>query len=92
MTVQHYTSKENFMIPREIFPSAPRTGAESLTVAEEPCAEDFLGFGVAITGSSCYLLNQMEPGERRKLLEEIYSSRLMEQLMLWKIRMKFQTS
>ena len=73
MTVQHYTSKDNFMIPREIFPAPKRTGAETLTVAETPTAEDFMGFGVALTGSSCYLLNKMDPAQRRALLEEIYS-------------------
>lgn len=73
MTVQYYTSKENFMVPREIFRSPKRNGAETVTVADAPTAQDFLGFGVALTGASCYLLNQMEPAERRALLEEIYS-------------------
>jgi len=73
MTVQYYTSKENFMVPREIFRSPKRIGAETVTVADAPSAQGFLGFGVALTGSSCYLLNQMEPAERRALLEEIYS-------------------
>ena len=29
MTVQYYTSKENYMVPRAVFPAAPRLGAEA---------------------------------------------------------------
>ena len=72
MTMQYYTSKEQYLVPREIFPTAPRTGAESLTVAETVSAEDFLGFGVALTGSSCYLLSKMEPAQRKALLQDIF--------------------
>jgi len=73
MTVQYYTGKEKCMIPREVFPSAKRKGAETITVAQKPTTQGFLGFGAALTGSSCYLLSKMEPQERRKLLEELYS-------------------
>ena len=73
MTMQYYTSKENILVSREIFRSPKRTGAQTLTVAESPGAKDFLGFGVALTGSSCYLLNQMETTARKALLEDIFS-------------------
>jgi len=43
--------------------TAERTGA---------CHEGFEGFGVAITGSSCWNLMQMEAGERHAFLESIY--------------------
>lgn len=72
MTMQYYTSKEQYLVPREIFSTAPRIGAESLTVAETVSAEDFLGFGVALTGSSCYLLSKMEPAQRKALLQDIF--------------------
>jgi hypothetical protein len=34
---------------------------------------DFLGFGVAITGSSCYNLSLMEKADRNALLKNLYS-------------------
>ena len=33
----------------------------------------FIGFGVAITGSSCYNLSLMEPADRNKLLRKLYT-------------------
>ena len=45
---------------REIYPSEPVGADEVLVSAENPTVENFLGFGVAITGASCYLLNKME--------------------------------
>ena len=33
----------------------------------------FIGFGVAITGSSCYNLSLMEPADRHKLLRRLYT-------------------
>ncbi len=58
----------------DFFPSVPLSGAKTLTAAPE-VSNDFLGFGVAITGSSCYLLAQMEPAARRALLESIYGKK-----------------
>lgn len=72
MTVQYYTSKENYMVPRAVFPAAPRLGAEALTVGDAPCTKNFMGFGVALTGSSCYLLSRMEPTQRKALLQDIF--------------------
>ena len=73
MTMQYYTANENYFVPRQVFPSPKRIGAETLTVTQTPCASAFLGFGVALTGSSCYLLNQMDPQSRTVLLEDIFS-------------------
>ena len=60
---------------RPVFPAAYMPAASTLTANEAPVSEDFLGFGVAITGSSCYNLAQMEPTERRALLESIYTEK-----------------
>ena len=51
----------------------PLSGITTIKAAEAPAHTAFLGFGVAITGSSCYNLSQMEPGERRKVLQHLYS-------------------
>ena len=72
-----YMDKENYYkggeyIKKPIFPSVFMRGAQILTPAAEPAATDFLGFGVAITGSSCYNLALMQPDERRALLEYVY--------------------
>jgi glucosylceramidase len=34
--------------------------------------QSVLGFGAAFTGSSCYLMNRMDAGSRRRLLEELF--------------------
>ena len=66
------TDKNHYMTELEIFPSVKVSGANTLNIA--PSAnENFKGFGVAITGSSCYNLSIMEKGERRELLKKIYS-------------------
>ena len=66
-----YTTKDHTLEKREIFPSPPVPAAHRLSVSNEG-THRFLGFGVAITPSSCYELNQMEEGMRRQLLSEIY--------------------
>lgn len=71
--MQYYTSKDRFFAPRPIFQSPKRDGAETLTVSQTPCNTDFLGFGVALTGASCYLLNEMDPDARKVLLEDVFS-------------------
>lgn len=68
---QIFTDKEHCQQAREVFPSLQMPGAEVLRFSDTP-NRGFMGFGVAITGSSCYLLAQMEPTERRALLEQIY--------------------
>ncbi|MBE6703069.1 MAG: hypothetical protein E7585_06635, partial [Ruminococcaceae bacterium] len=72
-----YLAKEGYypggeFVKKPIFPSVPMHGAHTLTPAAEPVARDFLGFGVAITGSSCYNLSLMEKEERAALLQKIY--------------------
>lgn len=73
MATQYFTSKDQFFVPRAIYQTPTRTGVETVTVAQESCNDGFLGFGVALTGSSCYLLNEMEQAERTTLLREVFS-------------------
>lgn len=69
---QIHTDKTLSMLRQEVFPAEPIPYA--LQLEDAPTAHSgFLGFGVAITAASCYNLAQMEPAERRALLEEVYS-------------------
>ena len=48
------------------------SGIYTLRLTGEKRKEEIMGFGVALTGSSCYHLNSMEPEKRRAFLKEIY--------------------
>jgi len=72
MAIQYFTNEYGQFQQREIFPAGPIPGAVTAVPSEKPSTTGFYGFGVAITASSCYLLNKMEPGERTALLQEIY--------------------
>lgn len=74
MKVTQFTT-DNYGEMRTIFvnpTSSNLTGARTLTIDKEPITNDFLGFGVALTGSSCYNLSQMTKKERGEILEYIY--------------------
>ncbi len=71
--IQYFSDKDHEMTRQEVFESQFMSGAVTLEVSETPVNYGFLGFGVAITGASCYELFQMEPQQRRKILEDIYS-------------------
>lgn len=59
---------------REVFTTKEMpTGSLRLQVFDEVTHGDFQGFGVAITGSSCYLLNKMQLEKRKALFDEVYS-------------------
>lgn len=66
-----FTDKDHTLARREIFPALAVPKAERLQVSESG-AKGFLGFGVAITPSSCYLLSKMEPSERKALLAHLF--------------------
>ena len=69
-------STDNFGVcrEREIFTTQEMPiGSLRFQVFDEITHSDFQGFGVAITGSSCYLLNKMSPEKRKALLNEVYS-------------------
>lgn len=67
-----FTDQNHSLFEREVFPSQYVPGAETLQVSDQCCSE-FMGFGVAITPSSCYELNLMDPLQRKELLRQIYS-------------------
>ena len=69
---QFLTDKNHLMAEMEIFPSIKVSRANMLNIAYK-ANENFKGFGVAITGSSCYNLNKMIPNERKEFLNKIYS-------------------
>lgn len=46
-------------------------GAITLKTGDE-ANRNFLGFGVALTGSSCYLLSKMDKEKRKELIESVY--------------------
>ena len=73
MNVTKYTTNDfGFLRPEPVFSAGSECGAAQEIVAEKTPFNVCKGFGVALTGASCYMLAQMEKGERRKLLESIY--------------------
>lgn len=70
--VQYITNAGAECMPVPVFPSVPLSGAVSLIRSETLGESPFLGFGVAITGSSCYNLAQMPAAEREAFLKSIY--------------------
>lgn len=72
MMQQIFTDATHLQGLREVFDAPAVPGAITLT-PEGNALRDFRGFGVALTGSSCYCLSQMDPTERRTLLERIYT-------------------
>lgn len=72
---QFTTASGFFMRKTEVFPSdIESVGALKVNVNDTPITESFRGFGVALTGSSCYNLAQMEPESRKGFLTDIYTS------------------
>ena len=58
---------------RDVFTTTENTtGSLTVNIFNEAVQNDFQGFGVALTGSSCYLLNKMTREKRETLLEDIY--------------------
>ncbi len=75
MAFQYSVNKNGDLLHREIFECEGLTGAVKLKLAESASARDFLGVGVALTGSSCYLLDKMEKTERTAFLESIFTKK-----------------
>ena len=69
---QILTDKNHLMTELEVFPALKVSGANTLNI-ETNANKNFKGFGVAITGSSCYNLSVMEQSERKEFLDKIYS-------------------
>lgn len=63
-----------FLRPYPLRPSGGKMGGvDVIEVADKPIEREFEGFGVAVTGSSCYNLNLMSDEERNAFLKDIYS-------------------
>ena len=75
MKVTHLETTNSFFLrPYSLKPSGCRMdGVDVVEVAENPNERAFEGFGVAVTGSSCYNLNLMSGEERKNFLDDIYS-------------------
>ena len=62
---QFETTPSFFLRPYELKPTGGRMGgADVIEVRDTPNRQKFTGFGVAVTGSSCYNLNLMPEDER----------------------------
>lgn len=66
------TSPDGEFIQKEIFPSVPLSGITTLEKGGK-ANTDFLGFGVAATGSSCYSLSKLDSDTRHKVLCDLFS-------------------
>ena len=69
---QFFTTGNYVLAKREIAPALQMSGIHTITATKKILSEDFLGFGVALTGSSCYLLAQMPQKDRTALLQSLY--------------------
>ncbi|MBP3370662.1 MAG: hypothetical protein J6L85_07910 [Clostridia bacterium] len=69
---QYSTNKYGNAVPFELREALYMGGSFTAKATQSPANSGFLGFGVAITGSSCYNLARMEKQARRELIESIY--------------------
>ena len=75
---QYFTTKGTDFLPqdefleRPVYTSQRLMGVKALRRASKIITNDFLGFGVAITGSSCYNLAQMPKEQRESFLKSVY--------------------
>ena len=69
---QIITDPQHSFTKHRVFPAEMMASAATLIESEETFS-DFLGFGAAITGSSCWNLNLMDPQERTTLLRQLYT-------------------
>ncbi len=74
MAIQYFTDKNAVFQKREIFPAEYMRAAVQLTPSTNSAFQGFRGFGVAITGSSCYLLSKMDKDARTALLCDLYTA------------------
>ena len=58
---------------KELSPATQMPGAQKIIPGNQVISNHFQGFGVALTGSSCYLLSEMDPTARKHFLRSIYT-------------------
>ena len=74
MKVTMYTTNDyGEYISKPINSGVPLSGITTAIKNQNVLNNEFIGFGVAITGSSCYNLSLMKSVERHKLLKNLYS-------------------
>ncbi|MBO5222933.1 MAG: hypothetical protein J6C23_00275 [Clostridia bacterium] len=71
--LQIITDENHEKLSQEIFIAPVLKGATTLKIDSVPSCENFMGFGVAITGSSCYNLSIMDEDKRAELIKSVYS-------------------
>jgi glucosylceramidase len=71
--IQIITDEKHEKFEQEIFTASNLNGASTLKIGKEIVCKDFMGFGVAITGSSCYNLSIMDKEKRDELIKKVYS-------------------
>lgn len=71
---QFFTTGDYTLESRKIAPSLHMSGIYTVTATQKMISDDFLGFGVALTGSSCYLLAQMSKEDRTAFLKTIFAN------------------
>ncbi len=69
------TNNYGFFLKTEITPACGKLEAPLEVITGEPVNSGFMGFGVALTGSSCYNLSIMTNNERDALLTDIYTDK-----------------
>ncbi len=70
---KYVTTKDCFFKKDELRPTdVDVVGAMRVVTEAVPLKDTFRGFGVAITGSSCYELNTMPEDKRRQFIKDIY--------------------
>lgn len=69
---QYTTSALAHFAKRSLDPWENPSGIKMFCRSERAEPSDFLGFGVAITASSCYNLSRMPGDERRAALTDIF--------------------
>ena len=75
---QYFTTKGTDFLPqdefleRPVYTSRRLMGVKALRRTSNVRSDDFFGFGVAITGSSCYNLAQMPKEQRESFFQSVY--------------------
>ena len=75
---QYFTTKgtdflpQNEFLERPVYTSRRLMGVKALRRTSKVLSNDFLGVGIAITGSSCYNLAQMPKEQRESFLQSVY--------------------
>lgn len=71
----YQTNQNHIMAEKSVFANVQKNDwISTVTVSEKPVNTNFNGFGVAITGSSCYELSTMPEEQRAQFLSDIYGS------------------